>query len=411
MPQKSNFFTNRTPGLTLVSCGVEPEQLPPTHRQAIASAEILAGGRRLLSWFPDFDGKRIVLAAHASQTAGQLCRLAKTRRVTVLASGDSLFFGIGRFFAGQLPPEKLRILPHTTAAQHAFAALAMPWHDARFFSVHGRNAPLPWREILRAPLAAVYSDNHRTPAKIAAELIQRHPPAANRPAAIAANLGEKQKIFTGTLRQLSRRNVTGLAMLILCPSGHGFPSLPLGLDDELYEKERDLITHPEVRSVVLAKLRLTPGVMWDLGAGSGSVGIEASLLCHGLAVCAVEQHPGRCRTIERNARRSGCVALQVVQGNALTQIKRLPAPDAVFAGGGGAKVAAIVKKAFQCLKPGGALVAAAVTLETQNLLSRIKGIVPAEIIELSVRRSRPLARATLLAPQNPITLFVYRKPF
>jgi precorrin-6Y C5,15-methyltransferase (decarboxylating) len=397
--------------VTLVSCGVSPADLTDRHRAAVAGAEVLAGGQRLLDWFPEFNGEKIVLAGHTAETVAELAARAREARIVVLASGDALFFGVGRLFAARLEPDRLTVLPNITAAQAAFARLCLSWENARFFSVHGRAEPLPWRRILQAPVAVIYADATRTPAALASELVQRWPPARNCRAAIVADLGgADERCIAGTLADMADGATGGLAMLIVYSAGADFsPALPLGLNDDGYAHEADLITHAEVRAVALAKLQLGPGVLWDVGAGSGSVGIEAAGLCEGLAVYAVEKSAARCGHIRENAARAGCGQVQVVTGVAPAIFAALPAPRSVFVGGGGADARAIVQAAFERLLPGGTLVAAAVMLETRAALLACLPERRNELVDIEVRRGRAFGPGHRLEPGNPVALFVFRK--
>jgi precorrin-6Y C5,15-methyltransferase (decarboxylating) len=399
------------PMLVIVSCGVSPADLTARHREAIASADVLAGGQRLLDWFPEFAGEKKPLRAHTRETVDELIARSRDARVVVLASGDALFFGVGRLFAERAQPEQLEILPNITAAQAALARLHQAWDHARFFSVHGRDTPLPWRAILQAPLAVVYADPTRTPSAIAAGLIERWPESSRRPAAAVCDLGgPAERYLEGTLAHVAGSATSGLALLVVrSDDASRTPPLPLGLDDETYEHEAGLITHPEIRAVVLAKLRLGPGVLWDVGAGSGSVGLEAAGLCEGLTVYALEKQAARCAQIRANAVAGGCPALTVVEGSAPDLLDGLPAPRSVFVGGGGASVTAIVEHAFRRLLPGGSLVASAVLLETRARLLECLPARRAELLELDVRRARPLGEGHRLEAANPISLFVYRK--
>jgi len=395
--------------ITIISCGLGSFDLTDVQRSAVMDAEVLAGGRRLLDGFPSFKGETVMLAAHARDTVTQLVALAQTRRVAVLASGDALFFGIARLFLDQVPADQVRIMPNVTAAQHALARLTLPWEQARFFSVHGRATALPWPAVLRAPLAVIYADPAKTPGALARDLIRRYPAAADRPSAVVENLGAAEKVWRGTLADMAAVPAAGLALLVLEPATHPqqLPALSLGLADEVYAHERGLITHPEVRAVALSKLRLAPGVMWDLGAGSGSVGIEACGLCEGLAVYAVESQPDRCEQIRENAEQWGCPALHVREGSALAVIPDLPVPRAVFVGGGGAEASAIVEAALSRLLPGGRVVAAAVMVETQSALLRTAMERRVEGVEIGVRRAQALGPGHSLTPENPIMLLVW----
>lgn len=400
--------------LTVIGCGVSRADLTQRHVAAVQQAQVLAGGRRLLDWFPDFSGKKVRIGADAAKQARSLARMARLRRVAVLASGDGLFFGVARLFKGLLPPESWSVLPNVTAAQSALAELRLPWERARFFSIHGRKTCLPWRAILQADPAVVYTDPVCPASSIARELIRRWPAAAARQAALAQNLGAPSAGVTrGALRQLAKLPGADLSILIVMgDSDYGpvqTPPLALGLPDDAYAHERGLITHPEVRAVALAKLCLGPGVMWDIGAGSGSVGIEASCLCPELQTHAVERKAQRFTLVQKNARAHGADNLVLHHADALSIIPKLPEPRCVFVGGGGEEVAKIVAAAFRRLRPGGALVATAVLQETQERLRKALPARPFELVELTVRRARSIARSTMFEADHAIQIFTWRK--
>lgn len=395
--------------LTIVSCGLTADDLSPQYREHIKRADVLAGGQRLLDSFPDFSGERIAVGAHARETALELAARSEREQIVVLASGDSLFFGIGALFVPLVPAERLTVLPNITAAQAALSRLKIDWPQTRFFTAHGRTAVLPWQTVLQSQSAVIYTDSLHTPSSVAADLISHWPAAGGRKGAIVENLGADERITTGSLKKLTAVECGGFSMLVLFPSGGGHPPLPLGLSDETYEHENGLITHPEVRAVILSKLRLSRGILWDLGAGSGSVGIEAAGLCEGLAVHAVEQKEARCGQIRNNAAACGCPSLTVHCGEILNCISSLPAPDRVFIGGGGSDIAVMTQKAFARLNSGGVLVASAVLLETKQALASLKEPACGEIIELDIKRSGPVGTGRMMKPDNPVTLYIFKK--
>lgn len=395
--------------LTIVSCGLTTEDLSDEYRVLVTQADVLAGGQRLLDGFPDFTGEKVSVGAHARDTARELAARSETERIVILASGDALFFGIGSLFVPLVPQERLTILPNLTAAQLALSRLNISWPQSRFFSAHGRKRNLPWQTILRSQSAVVYADPDFTPAHIAAQLMERFPACAERPAAIVENLGNDECIQQGTISQMAQASCGGFSMLVLCPTSEGLPPLSLGLPDDTYIRENNLITRPEVRAVVLSKLRLVRGVLWDLGAGSGSVGIEAAGLCEGLRVHSVERKQERCEHIRENAVQRGCPTVQVHEGHVLEQIPELPEPDRIFIGGGGADIIEITEAAFASLKPGGLLVASAVMLETRNRLSSMLKEHQLETIELDVKRAQAIGSGQLMKPENPIMIIVFGK--
>lgn len=399
--------------LTIVSCGLGPADLTDAHRRAVKDAAVLAGGRRLLDWFPEFAGEKIIIGAQIRDTAAELARRSEKENVVVIASGDALFFGIGRRFLNLVPHDRITTIPNVTAAQAALARLKIPWESASFFTVHGRSTALPWRSVLQANPAVIYGDPKRNPSVIAGELIEHWPGASSRRAVIVDNLGGDEGITHGTLQELARSEPARLSMLIILePETTGpvtSPSLGLGLEDDLYLRDGGLITHAEVRSIVLSKLNLTPGVGWDVGAGSGSVGIEACGLCPGLEMYAVDKNRERCRKIQTNADRAGCASLHVENGTAPQILEALPDPVCVFVGGGGSDVGRIVETCFKRLRPGGTLVASAIMLETKSTLLNTLKEARTDVIEIAVQRSRPIGDGVMMSPANPVTLFVFGK--
>lgn len=399
--------------LTILGCGLGLADLTPGMKEIIRDAEVLAGGRRHLSWFPEFGGCKEIIGAGVKELIPRLIEISARKKVVVLASGDPLFFGIGRLFADLLPRDQLRIIPNITAAQAACSRLGLPWDQCRFFSAHGREQPLPWQEILRSKQAVIYADAHRTPAVIAGDLLACWPASSKRPAVLVADLGgESEQLQHGSLAEISQASSSGLSMLVLLPqSSFLVPPLSLGRPDVDYDHEGGLITRTEVRAVVLSKLGLVPGVLWDVGAGSGSVGIEAAGLCPGLTVYAIEKNEQRCRQIAANAKTFGCPSLQVISGPMLAVMNRLPDPDRVFVGGGGKEVAEICQRIFSRLVPGGLMVVAAVTVETRAALATLLPEFSVEVVEISVSRAKKLGDYRLLAAENPVCLYSFQKPF
>ncbi len=182
----------------------------------------------------------------------------------------------------------------------------------------------------------------------------------------------------------------------------------MGLADEEYAHEGGMITSSEVRAVALSKLHVAPGVMWDIGAASGSVGLEAGALCDQLTVYAIEQKENRARHIRQNAARVG-VAAQVINKNALDAMAELPPPRCVFLGGGGAQVGEILTAAFECLCPGGRIVAAAVMQETEAQLTATHPLYRTEIVDVSVHHAKQTRAGTRMVPANPVKLYCFQK--
>ncbi|MBR0458043.1 MAG: precorrin-6y C5,15-methyltransferase (decarboxylating) subunit CbiE [Victivallales bacterium] len=372
-------------------------------RGLLAQAEVVAGGRRLLEAVELPSGAQtVVLGANAVEA---VAGLPENKRVVVLASGDPLYCGIGGTLTRVLPTRELRFHPAPTAFQELFARLKMPWDGTSLFTVHGKTT-LPWRAILRAPRCAIYCDNVRTAQALATELIQRHPMCASRPAACGCDLGTPEEfVFRGTLEEISQqeRASRSLSMLVLLPGDASLePSLPLGLPDETYRHEHNMITHPETRSVVLSKLRCGSGVLWDLGAASGSVGLEAAGLSSTLEVYAIERKEERFAQLQENLAQEGLPRVHAFLGDFSEVAETLPAPDRIFLGGGSR---GMLEWAFERLRPGGRMVVTAVLAETVAQLCTTLQEHRTELLTLQVSR----VANGLFKAENPITIAVFVK--
>jgi precorrin-6Y C5,15-methyltransferase (decarboxylating) len=391
----------------VVGLGMSPEDLTPRAREIIREAQVLVGGRRLLDYFPEHRGMKIPLGQDPEGTLKQLPALAETRRVVVLASGDPNFYGVGPLVVKVLGADRVVIHPNLTAVQTACARLRMPWQDATVISLHGR----AWEPLGAAlgkpgPLM-IYTDPEHRPGEIARFLLSRGLTQARM--CVLEDLGQDTEQVTWlTLAEAEGRDFSPLNLVVVPEPGEVTdrrPPLHLGLPEEALVHEAGLITKAEVRAVVLAKLRLLPGqVMWDVGAGCGSVGLEASLLTPGGKIFAVERHPERAAQIAANRNRFGVADLEVVCGQAPECLKDLPDPQRVFVGGGGPRVDAIIQEALRCLGPEGRVVVTAALLETleavRTLLEQAGWEV--EVVQLQVNRSHPLAGGMAFKALNPV---------
>lgn len=371
----------------------------------LESADVIAGGRRQLELVPqNVAAERVILGSQTAEQTKELLRRAEKECVVVLASGDPMYCGIGGTITKLVDSKHLRVYPGVTAFQQLFARLGRPWNGAELFSVHGTDRPLPWRRILNAGTAVVYGDHRRTASDIAGELIARFSSASSRCAAIGCDLGTAaENVLCGTLGELAQKTVSPLSVLAVFPA-ESRPGLPLGLSDAEYRHQNNMITHPEVRAVVLAKLRAVSGVMWDLGAGSGSVGLEAAGLAPELTVYAVEKNPQRIADLRINAEKQG-VALRIAEGEIASVLPSLPDPDRVFFGGGSAEL----ETAFGRLRPGGILVATAVLVETAARLATRLSEFRTELLTLNVSRSERTSAGEFWRAENPITIAVFQK--
>lgn len=392
----------------------DPAWLPAPLIERIQRCDLLVGGARHLHAFPDAGRERLVIDA---QIEALLDRVAAAHtsglRVVVLASGDPLWHGIGTTLRRRFNAEELEIIPAPTAAQLAFAALGEPWHDALLLSAHGRPLEPVIRLLLHAPgRAAIVTDAHNTPTRIATRLLELGWPDSV--AAVCERLGDPaQRIVRATLSEIAAQHFDPLNVLVLLPES--VPTSgprPFGLRDD--ELEHDgLLTHLEVRAVALALLRLRPdSTVWDIGAGSGSVSLEAARVAWRGQVYAVERDAERVARLRRNVARWGDGRIQIVAGVAPSACVDWPDPDAIFIGGSGDQLAALIALSAARLRPDGRLVLNLVTIELlgPTLAALAEHGLSATVQQISVSRARPLRGQTYLAALNPVYIISAAQP-
>jgi len=401
----------------VVGWGMSPEDLTPKVREIIRKAQVLVAGRRLLDYFPDHPGKQILLGKDPEGALAQLPALAAKLRVVVLASGDPNFYGVGPLVVQVLGAENVVVHPNVTAVQAASARLKLAWQDAVVVSLHGR-AWTNLEEVLNrgAQKVMVYTDPEHTPAAIARYLLER---GQGGRLCVLEDLGQKAERLTWlSPKEAREREFSPLNLVVILPGVEAAAAaarvepLHLGLPEEALAHQAGLITKTEVRAVVLARLALYPGLtLWDVGAGCGSVGLEASLLIPGGQIIAVEQDEGRAAQVRANAAKFGVQNLRVVCGRAPECLASLPAPQRVFIGGGGQNVKEILAAVMGRLERGGRLVLTAARLETletaRSVLTQAGWEV--DLTQLQVSRSKPLAGGSFMQALNPVWIVTGRQ--
>ncbi|KAB8187832.1 precorrin-6y C5,15-methyltransferase (decarboxylating) subunit CbiE [Microbispora catharanthi] len=381
-------------------------------RAELIAADVAVGSARQLALLPASVAPERV--PYPSPLVAGLPGLLDThagRAVVVLASGDPMFFGVGATLARLLGPERLRVLPHVSSVTLACARLGWPAEGVETVSLVGR--PLAALTAALAPgrRVLVLSADAGTPARVAALLTERGYGASR--VTVLGDLGAATE---------SRRDGTAAGW----PGAEPMPALnivavtcadvpdaePLGwvsgLPDDAYESDGQL-TKQEVRAVTLAKLAPLPGeLLWDVGAGSGSVAIEWLRVHPSCRAVAVERDPVRADRVRHNADALGVPRLRVVIGSAPDALHGLPAPAAVFVGGG-VTGAGVVETCWAALAPGGRLVANAVTVESEAVLATWHARLGGDLVRLSVQRASPVGGFTGWRPLMPVTIWTARK--
>lgn len=414
-----------TEPLVVIGIGHDgPAGLSPQALDHIARAEVLAGGARHLAFFPDWPGDKIVFDADLPERIARLRESAAGRKTVVLASGDPLFYGIGRLLLEAFPREQLVFLPHFSSVQLAFARIKETWDDACIVSLHGR----PMQSLLPAlrrgeDKIAVFTDSKNTPAAIGAFLREAGCAAAYQVTWVCENLGgPDERVSAKTPHELEQGIETFsplniVILLRLSPIPASVQSLPLlGIPEQmLHHRTRRgrLITRREIRLLSLCYLELRPhNVLWDVGAGSGSVSIEATSFSPTLEVFAIEKDDEAYQNLQENIRRFGTRGIHPIAGTAPDVFAQLPDPDAVFVGGSDGKLEAIIAAAMKRLKPQGCLVINCITLD--NLARGWTWLhdhhALSEVTSVQLARSGPLGHLFSLEPDKPVFILQARKP-
>ncbi len=393
--------------MRVLVAGVEPgaRGLPAEVTERIARADLLAGSRRHLALVPGFRGEILPFEDHRVTDVVARVAADPNLRAVLLASGDPGFFGAAALVLRRFPRDEVEIVPAISSMQLAFARAGEPWSDARFASLHGR--PLEnLAPLLGARRIGVFTDAENSPTRIASFLEDTGWDGYEM--VVAEDLGlPTERVTRGPVSEF--RDWTGSDLNVVLLLRNGVPARPLGpgIPDGAFSHDRGLITKREVRAVALGLLDLPEaGVLWDVGAGSGSVSVEACLLRSGLRVYAVEKTAEGVSHIRKNRRRFRAAGLVPVEGEAPGALKALPDPDRVFVGGSGGRLAAVLDVAWGRLRPGGVLLVAAVLLETQAetlAWTRARSLEP-EITEVRASRSRPVAGRHRMVPENPVCL-------
>jgi precorrin-6Y C5,15-methyltransferase (decarboxylating) len=385
---------------------------------AVARAAVLVGGERHLAFFPEFAGERIVLKKGIPEVMARLGELCAEQNVCVLASGDPLFFGIGARVIAAVGAEHVEVIPQPTSMQWAFAKVGMNWDDAALLSVHGRSHRGFLTRLRRCFKAACLTDPENTP-PVLAQVLKEHGQQDQWRAWVCENLGSTgERVREFSIEELAAcTDIQPLNVLILRRTDPKWrPPPPISyLHEDAFAKrmpKKGLITKREVRMLSLAALELrTDSIIWDIGAGSGSISIEAAMVaCDGCAY-AVEVDPEGVEICRENIRALAVDNVEVIHGSAPEALADLPRPDAVFVGGSKGSMREIIDVCLDRLTSGGRLVVNAITLE--NIAEaytglRAHGLVP-EVTLLNVSRGEPLARYLRYEALNPITMFAVTK--
>ena len=332
--------------LYVVGMGLDGWQgLTGASRKILQGVSVIVGVRSLLGLLPKLDAQGVELPAQVGQWVPLIQKHLQMGDVALLATGDPLFFGIGRLLKQSFPPEQLRFYPHLSSAQLACNRLQIPWQSATILSVHGRSLD-PLEATLKrhqSPIVCL-TDRGHSPAAIA-QLIHDLKLVTEYQVWVCSQLGSEVEEIQRLDVEVARvKDVEGPNVVVLqrrSPSALDLATLPvMGIPDRCFLTFADrpgLMTKQEVRVMSLGALQLpSAGVMWDVGAGTGSMAIEMGRLVPAGRVYAIEKDAAGLELIEQNVGRFGVVNVQWVGGKAPECLAGLPAPQRIFVGGGAA---------------------------------------------------------------------------
>jgi precorrin-6Y C5,15-methyltransferase (decarboxylating) len=397
--------------ITVVGIGADGwPGLAATSRAELQSAEVVIGGPRQLELLPldAVTAERVPWPSPLRPAVPGLLAAHADRRVAVLASGDPMFYGIGRTLAETVGAERLRVLPHPSSVSYACARLGWPLEATEVISLVGR--PLDTLALALHPgrRLLVLSADAATPAAVAALLTER-------------GYGTARLSVLEQLGSLAERRLDGPADGWPHPAGDPLnviavelgdgprSSLVPGLPDAAYESDGQL-TKRHVRAATLATLAPSPGeLLWDVGGGSGSIAVEWLRAHRDCQAVSIERDAVRAERIARNAAALGVPRLRVVTGPAPAALAELPAPDAVFIGGG-LTAPGLLDSCWAALRPGGRLVANTVTLESEALLTEWYRRHGGELVKLAVAHAVPVGGFTGWRQAMPVTQWSAVKP-
>lgn len=397
--------------LSIIGIGEEGlEGLPPVTRQIIGRAELLVGGERHLAMVPNGTAQRLAWASPLSQTVEEIKR-RRGRNVVVLATGDPMWFGIGVTLARHIPADEMLIVPSISAFTLAASRLCWPLADVECLTLHGRALALMRPAIAPGARLLLLANDGATPAAVA-KLLTELGYGASRITVLEHMGSPEERHLQGSAEDW----VVGRAedfntIAVDCVAGPDAVahSRLAGLPDDAFRHDGQL-TKREVRAATLAALAPLPGqLLWDVGAGCGSISIEWLRAARPMRAIAIEREAARCSMIADNCAILGTPMLKIVEGEAPASLSGLKPPDAIFIGGG-LSTPDLAAACWAALRPGGRLVANAVTVEGEAALFAARARWGGDLTRIAISRADAIGPHLGWRPLMPVTQYSVLKP-
>ena len=391
--------------VTLIGMGSgQPENLTLQGLAALRQADLILGARRLLAVLPAGCTENRA-AAYRPDEVAELLQTSGAENAVLVYSGDTGFYSGASSMMEKLEAlgVRARVLPGLSSIQLLAAALGRPWQGWNLVSAHGRTCD-PVAECMQGRPTFFLTGGSEDPATLCAQLEAEG--FGDVQGVVGQCLGTpEEKLFRGSVKELAAGRFNSLSVLLV-EAAEVLPRRAPGLPDEAFERGDVPMTKQEVRAAVLAKLAVRPeDILWDVGAGTGSVSVELALAAPRGRVYAVECRPEGCALIKANREKFRTRNLVLVEGLAPAALSDLPAPDAVFIGGSKGSLAAIVDAALD-KNPDARICVSAIALETLSaavaaLTAKGRTV---QVSQIAVSRARAVGGLHLMMAQNPIYL-------
>lgn len=403
------------------------EGLKEKTREIIALADLLVGSERHLSYLAEYNATKLVLKDLREIIPQLRTAITAQKAIAIIVSGDPLFFGLGRLLLNEFNPEQLAFHPHLSSVQLAFSRVKIPWQDAQVISIHGRSLEQLTLALQKGVAKiALLTDQENNPRVVARHLKVALPNRYD--LWICENLGDNSekvtKIDAGDVETFVEATITEFAplnvvILIRQDEPVAGKNLPLlGIPDEVFSRFSDrpgLMTKKEIRVLILGELALQPEqIIWDIGAGTGSVSLEIARLSPSSQIYAIEKTAMGISLIEQNCQRLQINNITPVYGQAPAILADLPSPQRIFIGGSGGHLSSILDRCQTKLSKNGVIVIALATLEHLHLaLTWLKQQQwHYYLLQAQISRSVALGDLTRFTPLNPVTIIVSQEsPF
>jgi len=406
--------------INIIGIGQGKKDLTQKHLELIRECDVLVGGKRHLAMFDFPDIQKIPIKGHINIIVDVIKEKMVDNKIVVLASGDPLFYGIGSTLTQHIDKQYLSIHSNISSISAAFAAIKEPWHDAKVISLHGKQqTAFSFSRLSYENKIAFLTDPKMDPKFIATGLIKEG--MHNFKFCVLEKLGNKEEeriTWYDNIDLIKEQTFLQPNIVILLKQLKGKRNFPhethIGMADSLFKHSKGLITKSEIRSITLSKLKLIKKdhVVWDIGSGSGSIGIEASLQVPWGHVYAIEKHPGRIGDIIHNIKTFNCSNVKVSNTTFPEGIKELRTPDRIFIGGGGKHLGKIIKASCDSLAPFGIIVIN--TVLVQNLETALKLLkefkFDPHMVQIQVSRSKGMPFGDRFEAFNPVWIISGSKP-